>query len=520
MRQVRILTSTGSRERVAFGLVLLCVALASGRMNTSATDGASQLAQAVHFCVTGHLAAGHAITSEFSPRGFSSTSAFYDSNDIGGTLLMLPAACIAALHGARDPASLSELTNVAKAGASMTFSVIGAIGVVFVMLALAELVGLRRSSWWALAFLFSTGFLAYVKGTWDVLPAATAVAMLVWVTVRCRVGKDGARRTLMLAALAVGLASLCRYTLAPFLAVAAVAAVWPAVRDASVRQRVEATALLAALLVPDFVWNQMRTGAFWKPGQANPGAAFDNYPHLTLHYLLSTFGLFFGIHEGLLFYAPVCLLGYVGVVAYIARSRGGARLAWATGLALAMAYVVTISVLHIWETFAWGPRYLVPLYPALFVIAALAIERRLIPRALGYASVVAGTLVGFPLVFANWHAVVAIVGIDHRAPNAIVGLWRSMIDGLATGHGFGAITTLVGPGYGGDSSSYALQVPDVWWWHLIARDVPHVLGPLALVGVGAAITKWIIAAARPDDAGGVGPAPRRALLSTPPRARR
>lgn len=512
MHRAWLLRSPRPRTGVALGLGALCLFLASGRMNTLSTDGSSQLAQAVHFCVTGHIAAAHPIYAEFSPRDFTSTTAFYDSNDIGGTLLMLPAACAAALHGAPDPASLFQLTDVAKAGASMTFSLVGALGVIFVLLALDALIGLRRATWWSLAFLFSTGFLAYIKGTWDVLPAATAVAMLVWVVVRSRMGLEGPRRALVLAAIAVGVASLCRYTLAPFLLLGAIAAMWPAIRAASIRQRAASAAVLAVLLMPDFAWNQIRTGEFWRPGEANPSPAFG-HPDLTIHYMLTTVGLFFGLHEGLLFYAPICLLGYVAALIYVARSRGTTRAAWAVGLATAVGYAVTVCLLHVWEVFGWGPRYLVPLYPIAFVVAVLTAERWIIPKTVAYACVVLGALTSLPLIFANWHAIVAIVGIDSRAPDAIVGLSHSMIDGLATGHGFGAITTLVGPGYGGDAHSLALQVPDTWWWHVVARHVPHLLGPVALVGIGAAIVAAIVAAAHTDTR----PSPAVVTDSTPSR---
>lgn len=463
-----------SRRRAAFGVVALCVLLASGRLNSG--DAATDLAQAVHFCVSGHVAAGHAIDEQFSSRNFSSRSKlFYDSNDIGAVLLMLPAACASALHGASDPAHVSQLTTLAKAGASMTFAVVGALGVVFVMLALTELVELRRAFWWALAFLFATGLLAYVKATWNVLPAATAVAMLTWVAVRCRLGKDRPRRTLTFAALAVGLAGLCRYTLAPFLIVGAAAAIWPAIATASRRERSGATVVLATLLAPDFIWNYVRTGELWKPGEANP--AFG-HPALTLHYLLGTAGLFFGVAHGLLFFAPVVLLGCVAAVVFIVRSRRASRTGWIIGLAAAAAYVVTICLLHTWEVFGWGPRYLIPLFPALFVVAVLAVERGGIPRALGYACVAAGVLTELPLVFADWNAVAAVVGRDHRAPNEIVGLWRSMLDGVANGHGFGSV-----------SDPRALQVPDVWWWHVVAHHVPHVFGLVALLAAAACIVR-------------------------------
>ncbi len=165
-------------------LVALCLLLASGRMNTF--DGSSQLAQAVHFCATGHIGADHRIDSDFIPGDFRvTTGVWYDANDIGGTLLMLPAACASVAHGAPDPRSQAQLTTVAKAGASLTFAFLGGIATMFVYLALTELTGsLTRSWWWALVFLFGTGFLSYVKGAWDILPAATSVAALAWLASR------------------------------------------------------------------------------------------------------------------------------------------------------------------------------------------------------------------------------------------------------------------------------------------------------------------------------------------------
>ena len=137
----------------------------------------------------------------------------------------------------------------------------------------------------------------------------------------------------------------------------------------------------------------------------------------------------------------------------------------------------------------------------------------MIPRALGYASVVAGMLTGLPLILANWHAVVAVVGIDHRAPDAIVGLWRSMLHGIATGHGFGAINTLTPPNYGHDAHAVGLQVPDSWWWHVVAHHVPHLLGLLVLLCAGGAIIAATLAAARTGEGGVPGrrPAPAGSL---------
>src|SRR5437870_9229359 len=92
-----------TKPRVTASLCLLAFSLllASGRMNSF--DGGSQLAQAVHFCATGHIGADHQIDADFVPKDFHvSTGTWYDGNDIGGTLLMLPAACASVAHGAHD----------------------------------------------------------------------------------------------------------------------------------------------------------------------------------------------------------------------------------------------------------------------------------------------------------------------------------------------------------------------------------------------------------------------------------
>ena len=438
-------------------------------------DGTSQLAQAVHLCASGHIAARHPIGGEFSPKDFKpGASSFYDSNGLGGTLFMLPAACVAVAHGQPDPTSLSQVGSVAKVGASMTFAFVGAFAAVFVLLTLCEIMSVRRSWWWSLAFVLSTGILAYIKGTWDVLPAATGVAALTWIVTRSRLDRDPPFRSVAWAAVAVGLAALARYTLLPFLTIAAVAALWPAIRRLSRRELMLVMLIFALIVIPNLAWNQLRTGEFWTPGEANP--AFVGRPHLTMSYLLSVVGLFVGAQEGLLFFAPLCLLGYVVVLWMIAMARD--RGAWTVGLLMAVLYVITVALVHEWEVFGWGPRYLVPLLPALFVVAVIGVERRIVPRVAGYALVIGGLLTQLPLVFANWHAVVAVVGRDSRAPDPIVGLWRSMLEGLASGHGFGGVT-----------DARSLQVPDSWWWHAVANHSPHLTGPLLLlVIIGTVVT--------------------------------
>jgi hypothetical protein len=467
------------RVVACFCLIALCLLLGSGRM--SSFDGSSQLAAAVHFCATGHIGSNQQVDHDFAPKDFKGNSGtWYDSNDIGSTLVVLPAACAAVLSGAHDPATLGNLTTYAKTGASLTFALLGGIGVMFVFLALTELIeSPSRAWWWSLAFLFGTGYLAYLKGVWSVLPSATAIAGLAWIVTRALAHRDSPARTVYWAAAAVGLASLSRYTLLPFLTIGTVAVLLPTLKALPRRHLVGASLLLFVLVLPSFAYNQLRTGRFWVPGQSAPQFHSTDALHVSVSYWLSTTQMFFGFSHGLLYFAPICLLGYFGALVFIFRSSGQQRLAWIVGLLSVVAYTIVVSLLHRWQAnFGWGPRYLVPFLPVLFLVGVMTVERRIVPRLLGYALVALGLVTQIPLVFANWSALVAVVG-QSGVPNPIFGLWHSALHGIAHGTGIGTVV-----------EAEALQVPDVWWWHAVAGDLPHVVGLLVLLGGFAAIL-WL-----------------------------
>jgi hypothetical protein len=62
-----------------------------------------------------------------------------------------------------------------------------------------------------------------------------------------------------------------------------------------------------------------------------------------------------------------------------------------------------------------------------------------------------------------------------------------MLDGLVRGHGFGQVT-----------DPRALQVPDVWWWHVVANHAPHVAGVCVLVAAAAAVVVKVVRALRAE----------------------
>jgi hypothetical protein len=481
---------SSARFLAAASLLGICLFVASGR--TVAFDSRSELTQAVHFCSTGHIAARHKLSGDFVPKDFKSNAhVWYDANDIGGTLIMLPAACASTALGARNPGHPSGLTTLAKSGASLTFAIVGGIGAIFVFLTLARLIGDRRAWWWSVALLFTTAYLAYVKGVWNVMPAAAAIAGLMYVVSRqfpegtlpsfgagrappaVAIGNPG--KLLCGAAVAIGLASLCRYSLLPFIFAGSVLALIPTIRRASRTQILCALGLLLLVVAPDFWFNALRTGHFWVPAEAAP----QWQPiALTSQYLLSTPDMFFGIQRGLLFYAPLCLLGYFAAFVIGVRSRGWARVAWLGAIGAAVAYAATVVLLHNWYVYGWGPRYLVPIMPLLFVAAVIACEARAIPRIVAYVAAGLGLLTEIPVPFTNWHALLAVVGVQHRAPDGLVGLWQSFLHGLNSGFSFG-----------GTKSQRALQVPDTWWWHAVGTHPPYIVGVIvAIVGLAALLT--------------------------------
>lgn len=460
--------SRGSRVVPFLCLIALCVLLTSGGMNS--VDGASELAQAEHFCTTGHVASSHQINADWHFHDGN----WYDANDLGGMLLMVPAACISAVHGSSDPATVDQLTSVAKGIASLTYALVGGIAVGLIFLTLSEFTTLKRSWWWSLAFLFATSFLAYVKGTWSVLPAATAVAAVAWIAARSAQGRDAPRRTVYLAAAAVGAGALTRYSLFPFLLVGTVAAVYPSLRLLSAREILIAGLITLILLVPDFAYNALRTGEFWKPSQTTqPGF------HVDFNYAVGTLGLFFGFEKGLLFFAPLCFLGYASAGYWAVKTTGELRWRWIVGFASAVTYAVVVCIVQDWNRFGWGPRYLIPIIPALFVAAAYLAERRPRVRPFAYMLAGLGLLSQIPLVLANWHAVAAEVGRNIHLPSQIAGLWNSALHGTTHGVGFGSAT-----------DPRALQVPDTWWWHGLQPHAPNAFGVALLVAIVASFVTY------------------------------
>jgi hypothetical protein len=464
------------RDVVGLGaalLVALCLVVASGRSDSY--DGDSQLAVAVHFCSTGHIGTSSRINRDFFRHG----SAWYEGNDIGASLLMLPAACLSVVDKSHNPATsrarspaaarLVKLTpRLAKGLNSIWFALIGAIGAVFVFLALARWTSINRAWWWAAAFVFATAYVAYIKGLWDVLPAATGVAALTYVVSR----KPGPRG-LYAAAAAIGFASLCRYSLLPFLVIGSIFALWPTIKAAPRKHLVGAAILLFAFVLPDFAYNQLRTGSFWKPGEVS------RLHHLTLSYVLGTSRMYFGFSRGLLFYAPMCVLGWFAALLFAVRSQHHRLLAAGVLLAIT-AYGITVSLVQVWFAFGWGPRYLVPMMPALFVIGVLAVERS--ARKLGYLAVGLGLLTALPAAYVDWVAVMGVAGKPRSpswAPNGIVGIWHSALHALSHGHGLGS------------AQKRSLQAPDTWWWHLLANHAPSAVGlSLLVLAVVTIIVTW------------------------------
>jgi hypothetical protein len=113
---------------------------------------------------------------------------------------------------------------------------------------------------------------------------------------------------------------------------------------------------------------------------ARSGEAIDlgyspaNYlPVLTLgHVGIALYGNLFSSGRGLLFFAPVLILGLFGIKVFWRRWRAEALLVYIVVIASYLLFATRPNWATIWP---WGPRYIEPLVPLLMIPVAFALPR-------------------------------------------------------------------------------------------------------------------------------------------------
>jgi hypothetical protein len=177
-------------------------------------------------------------------------------------------------------------------------------------------------------------------------------------------------------------------------------------------------------------------------------------------------------------------------------------------LSLTAGYLLIYSCWRTWFASDWGPRFLMPVIPALLALSVLTRHRRL-----WLALALLGAMMQMPTIFGSserYEAVLSQRGLDER--NAVwhfsrastVGMWRSAFDQVREAtqnpdiRDFAAYrptaTTLA------DSRNY--RIVPLWWWMLPLIHIPRAFG--VIVALMEMVTGlWIITKRNANSCAGV-----------------
>jgi hypothetical protein len=238
-----------------------------------------------------------------------------------------------------------------------------------------------------------------------------------------------------------------------------------------------AGSILGCLLFAGYDW--IRFGNVLKSGQPN----------------------FWGVHEfpeaftGLLFSPGVGIFIGCPVLFLLFAKRLNSKTAWIA--ALALIHVVFYSFWGRWYSSDWGPRFLMPVLPALIAVSVLTKYRR---TWLALAAV--GLLIQLPTSFGSperHSALLRSEGIQeetavwHPELSSTFGMWRSAIEQVesAQNQDVREFST-----FRPTSSSFAdarnFRIVPLWWWMLPLVHIPRIVGAIiALFELALGI--WIIA---------------------------
>ena len=423
------MTSPGRRDALVLWFFVAFFALfASGRLASS--DAGEQLRAAVLLAGTGSPGA------DVAPAGgwvHAPNGRYYEPHDLGNLLLMLPAAKLAmALSPAPIANQIAYPPVIARVLVSLGCALLSALACTWLYKLLLFYVPPRRAFLMALAFPSATIFFAYARAAWDVLGACAMMCGALYYSVAYLRGLAPEWNAIMLAG-TLGAAFTFRYSLAPFLTPAAVYILWSGRSQSTRRATVAAGVVFALILMPTFAYNFIRTGSMLRPATASAeylggaNALAGSLPH-------GTYGLLFSPNRGLFVFSPV-LLTALAVPFVSTRLVPEQRVLLAAYGLGAIGYFLLIAKMAAWGVFGWGPRYLVPILPILFLMTcftALAVAtpgRRLI-----FAAGVLSSVMTFPTAIVNWHLATATwpeaLNPDARLPYQQMAVWKALGLGL------------------------------------------------------------------------------------------
>jgi hypothetical protein len=388
------------RSVLAFFLCFFFL-FSSGRI--ASQDAGQQLQASVLLAVSGGLSddgsgSGPADASWVrAPNGRR-----YQAHDIGNIVLMLPAAWIGArLSPSPGAEDILNPPALSRAGASLACSAIAALGCFWMFRLFSLYWPVRTAFLLALALPATTIFMAYTRAAWDVLSGCCFMCGVLYYSARLLRG-DRVEASALMLALTTALACSFRFSLAPFVPPAACVVFLLARQRLSRSLVVSSACVFGAAILPSLVYNFVRTGSPIRPATAS-AQYLDGVNALTGNILHGLYGLFLSPNRGIFLFSPILLLAFVALFKWRTLSGELRQLLTVYG-AGAAGYVLLISKMANWGAFGWGPRYLMPVLPLIFLTAAcglMLLWRTARPVVLSL-TVLSGVLTVPPAVV-NWH---------------------------------------------------------------------------------------------------------------------
>jgi hypothetical protein len=481
-------TPAGARAAglwLAAGMTLACLLTAGGSLTT--TDAV------VTYDVTrGIVERGTLATSRDwigSPAYRGRDGQYYSPFGIAQSIWNIPFYVAGRAIGARLGGSLGNSDAVPKAVVGLaTVPAVSLLG----WIAYASLLELgaapRRAVLIALVLVFATPFWPYSKFGFNQPLTAT----FLWGGVLAALG-TGTPRPLapLLAGVCAGLALLTRHEMLP----AAVAiGVFVAMRAAAAR-RAGAIAWYLAGYAPGLAaWAALNAVRFGNP--LNPGYLDDPTPGFGSSVLSGVAGLLLSPYASLFLYCPAALLTFAGWRALRRRDR----LSLGLFAALFVGYLVLYASLGNWMGGrSYGPRYLVPLLPALIIPLGLWSPGRT-GRHAALAVVLASVAVQLPGVLVDYSkvrmeraAAGETVAQDMRWAGTplLLNARASVSSTIVAVRHLSGIDPL--PRVSADDAGLSMRLAislDFWWMHLLYLGV---IGRGAAIGIALLLASGAIA---------------------------
>jgi hypothetical protein len=373
---VKRIGRVGYGVRVLVFFICTFVLLASGRLDNF--DPAAQLQAATAFVWTGSLGVKNPALLELPELWMENRQGtFYEMHDLGGAVLMIPAATVGRLiapAGTTPEEQIRRPSWESRFAVAISYAALSGLGCYFLFLLFAQFYPQRSAFLLTVAFAFTTIYWPYTKSSFDVMGACVGVAALL---AACGVAlnREGSVRKRDAAAIALtwSAASLFRYSIAPFLFLGVLVVLYALRRRLRPVPLLVLVALLGVGFLPTAWYNLVRTSEALRTattGQYAPTVALQG------SIVRGMYGLWISPNRGLIICAPIFLLLFL--VPFVWRRIPEAIRTLLLGYGLSVVtYTLVIAKMTKWSGGSgWGPRYLVPVLPIVFLgVAAVLAER-------------------------------------------------------------------------------------------------------------------------------------------------